>query len=279
MATSSLSLQATLGLALLVLVIGRILVGLINWALQPSLQDPHARRQSMDQNWLARRLDRQRLAGLPLTALIASVTIMAGLLLCLIVAVVHEQPVTLWDASFNRSLMFLRHPKLLHLLSHMTYLGDIVILLTMTLVAFGFLWVHGRRQYIPGLLVSVGGTEVVTALLKYGVGRARPEFLTFATASSPSFPSSHSSAGVAVYGFIIYAMACGLSRPAQRLELVYWSAGLILGLAFSRLLLSVHYLTDVAAGLLIGGIWLLVGIALTEYRKHRECAPVWAGRE
>lgn len=273
MATSSLSLQATLGLALLVLVIGRLLVGLIKWALQPSLQDARADRQPMKHGWLARRLDGRHLAGLPLTALVISVAIMTGALLCLIVVVVHEQPVTLWDAAFNRSLMFLRHPRLLHLLSHMTYLGDIVILLTMTLVAFGFLWVHGRRQYIPGLLVSVGGTEVVTAILKYSVGRARPEFLTFATASSPSFPSSHSSAGVAVYGFIVYTMVCGLTRPAQRLELAYWGAGLILGLAASRLLLSVHYLTDVAAGLLIGGIWLLIGIALTEYRKHREPAP------
>ena len=37
---------------------------------------------------------------------------------------------------------------------------------------------------------------------------------------------------------------------------------LVLLIAFSRLLLSVHYLTDVAAGLLLGAAWACFGLWL-----------------
>ena len=41
------------------------------------------------------------------------------------------------------------------------------------------------------------------------------------------------------------------------------AAVIILGICFSRLLLSLHYLTDVAAGAAVGSFWVLVGWQLT----------------
>jgi undecaprenyl-diphosphatase len=44
---------------------------------------------------------------------------------------------------------------------------------------------------------------------------------------------------------------------------------LIALVGFSRMFLSVHYLSDVLAGFLVGGFWLLVGVALTEWLRGR----------
>lgn len=44
---------------------------------------------------------------------------------------------------------------------------------------------------------------------------------------------------------------------------------LIALIAFSRLFLSVHFASDVAAGLLVGAFWLLVGFGLAEASLSR----------
>jgi len=43
---------------------------------------------------------------------------------------------------------------------------------------------------------------------------------------------------------------------------------LIAAIAASRMILSVHFASDVAAGLIVGGFWLLAGFAVTEYLRE-----------
>jgi undecaprenyl-diphosphatase len=74
-----------------------------------------------------------------------------------------------------------------------------------------------------------------------------------------------------LYGFLAYAIARGLQPLGGRaqFEVVFWATLLILFIGFSRLFLGVHYLSDVLAGLLVGGFWLLVGFALSEWGRSR----------
>ena len=52
----------------------------------------------------------------------------------------------------------------------------------------------------------------------------------------------------------------------------FGTALLILAIAFSRVYLSVHHPSDVAAGLLVGGFWLLAGIAVAELLRPQPAA-------
>jgi hypothetical protein len=45
------------------------------------------------------------------------------------------------------------------------------------------------------------------------------------------------------------------------------SGALILLIGFSRIYLSAHYLTDVAAGFLVGGFWLVVAFTAAEWTR------------
>ncbi len=71
---------------------------------------------------------------------------------------------------------------------------------------------------------------------------------------------------MAVYGFLAYAITRDLSGWRPRFEAAFWSAVLIIIIGFSRMYLSAHYLTDVVAGFLVGGFWLLVAFAIAEWR-------------
>ncbi len=73
---------------------------------------------------------------------------------------------------------------------------------------------------------------------------------------------------MAVYGFLAYALARHRSSLRARYELAFWAALLILLIGFSRMLLSVHYASDVLSGFIVGSVWLLLGIAVAESAKE-----------
>ena len=215
------------------------------------------------------RLTVARFSGLPLTLIVALALYLIVLAGGLLEDLFEGEELLQFDQHVNHALGVLRDPYFLELAGSITSLADLETLVAVTLVAVGFLWAHRRYDYIPGLLLAVVGSQTIAYLGKYAIDRARPYFLTFATASTPSFLSGHATGAIAVYGFIIYAIARDMPGVRRRFELGYWGCALIASIAASRAILSVHFASDIAAGLLVGGFWLLSGFALTETLRQR----------
>ena len=148
-----------------------------------------------------------------------------------------------------------------------TQIGAEPSLAAVALVSTLFLWAHGRGVLVAPLWLTFGGAMTTTWAGKYAIDRPRPVFTDLASALSPSFPSGHATGAVALFGFVAYAVARGLGPGPARFHVAIWMALLIVLIAASRVLLSVHYVSDVLAGLLVGGLWLLIGIAAAERRK------------
>jgi membrane-associated phospholipid phosphatase len=79
-----------------------------------------------------------------------------------------------------------------------------------------------------------------------------------------SFPSGHVNHALVFLGLILF-LSFQLRRPAPWLLPVLWLVRIVLFaeivlMAPSRVLEGEHWPSDVAAGLLVGGFWLLVGI-------------------
>lgn len=293
MLDSTLSFWWLIGLLALLLIAGRLVAGLIWWAIRRATPAAHriatktaralaGRRHLVDalsarwprtSAWVAARFATDHFTGLPLTL----IAVLAGYLISLgsdlTEDVIEREEIVHFDAQVNAALAPLRNGDLLHVFAKITHLADLPTLTAVVLVATAFLWADRRTTYIPGLLLTVLGSETLTYAGKYAIDRARPDFLTFASAVTPSFPSGHATGAMAVYGFIAYAIARNLPSAKLRFELTYWCAALIALIAFSRVLLSVHFTSDVAAGLLVGGFWLLAGFALTEYLNERAGVP------
>ena len=129
------------------------------------------------------------------------------------------------------------------------------------LAASGLFWSTGRTRWIAPIWLAFIGAQATTWSLKFITARVRPHFLEGITAASPSFPSAHATVSTAVYGFLALAIAAG----APQGKAIVFAVGslLILCICFSRMLLSLHYLSDVLAGVLVGLFWLLLAWRLS----------------
>lgn len=118
-----------------------------------------------------------------------------------------------------------------------------------------------RWRWALFVAVTAAGGHLLSNITKHLVMRPRPPWfllLPEQTASMfPSFPSGHTTAGMAGIAAMAITLWFVLRRP--------WSTvlGSIVGLIAvtqgpSRLLLAKHWITDVIGGLLFGTGWLLV---------------------
>lgn len=118
------------------------------------------------------------------------------------------------------------------------------------------------------------GIVALTISLKNVFHRARPEGAErFLNSTSFAFPSTHSVSAVAGFGMIAYVLAAVVYKERdQRAILVLVTTGWVLLMGASRLYLGVHYLSDVIAGLAIGGAWLAVCL-WSHHKFSRQSSP------
>ncbi|MCW9058410.1 MAG: phosphatase PAP2 family protein [Gammaproteobacteria bacterium] len=160
-------------------------------------------------------------------------------------------------------LQDLRTPFADRVMVFITLLGD-GRLLTL-LVAGMALWLALKGRWKASLhwLAAFAITSLLTRVLKISSGSTRP--LDLGPDMSLSFPSGHAAMSVAAYGFLALLVAGELSWARRWIP--YLVATLLcVPIAFSRLYLGAHWLSDVLAGLTLGLFWVaLMGIA---YRTH-----------
>jgi undecaprenyl-diphosphatase len=180
--------------------------------------------------------------------------------------------ILLADAWFENFMLSIRTPFGVHLFSVVTFFGNSLTIIGIAGL-IGAYMVFSREEYKPyliGLVVTLSGAAASAYALKEIVQRARPSGLIPAvTETSFSFPSGHAVASVALYGFIAFL----LSRlyPRHKRVAAALAALVALTISFSRLYLGVHYPSDVIAGFILGGLWLWIGIWVTNrFRSRRE---------
>lgn len=223
--------------------------------------------------WITGRVDPHRFAGLPLTLIVLLALYLVSLAAGVLEAVLENEELVALDSHINQALTVMRDDRFVHLFHWISGMGHTNTLAIVLTVAILLLWAQGRLADLYGLILAAGASSTVTWIGKYVIDRERPASLTFAEALSPSFPSGHATGSMAVYGFITFVVARQLLGPRQQFEVVYWGLTLVGLIAFSRMVLSLHYFSDVAAGLLIGAFGVVAGIALAEYRRERDAEP------
>lgn len=223
----------------------------------------------MTTGFLHARVTLSRFTGLPLTLVVIAAVYIAGLLGGLVEELMEAEELVRLDEAIHQGTGAIRTDGMVVVFSWITDLGGSAALIAVTLVTTGLLWAHGRASVVAPLWLTVLGSQLTTLAGKYTLARPRPEFAADVAAFTPSFPSGHATSAMAVYGFIGYVIARDAAMTRQRFEIVYWTAVLIGLIGFSRMLLGVHYTSDVAAGFLVGGFWLLVGFAVAEHKRHR----------
>lgn len=137
------------------------------------------------------------------------------------------------------------------------------------IVALAFLRL--RREAVLLAMTVVAGWLVNTGA-KHLVGRERPEIVPrLMEAGGQSFPSGHSFNAAVVYIAIALAFAALSRRHAVRYTVVGAAMVVSAMVAWSRVMLGVHFPTDAIAGWLGGAGWAFLAAALL-YRPARAAA-------
>jgi membrane-associated phospholipid phosphatase len=118
-------------------------------------------------------------------------------------------------------------------------------------------WRTRSRWVVPFLVLVVAGNGIVTTTIKNLVERVRPTLNPIAETLGPSFPSGHSSWSAAFFAAAALLLARGRGHRA-RVALAGLAAGGAVAIASTRVLLGVHWLSDVLAGLAVGWAWFAV---------------------
>jgi len=129
-----------------------------------------------------------------------------------------------------------------------------------------FLWFSHRRYYILGLYVSIVGSELLTLAGKYAFARERPSVGLFHEVLY-SFPSGHATIAVAFYGFVLYTFFQETPAFRSKLNLFFAALTVIILIGMSRIYFGVHYVSDVWAGYLVGAMWMVTAMAMSECQR------------
>ncbi|MCK9916019.1 phosphatase PAP2 family protein [Microbacteriaceae bacterium K1510] len=216
---------------------------------------------------VAQRIDPQRPTGLLLSLMVLAGFYLFALFGGLTEDILEAQGTIHSDNMINAALGPWRIEPFISAFLWVTNLGSTPAIVAAVIIATGFLWPQRGTYVVVSLWITCLGAVTTTSIGKLLVARHRPDIMFDANATGWSFPSGHATAAMAVYGFIAYAIARALPGFRERFEVVYWAAVLVALIGFSRIFLGVHYVTDVIGGFLVGGFWLLVGFALTEWKR------------
>ncbi len=224
------------------------------------------------------RMDPETVTGLALTA--ASVCIVSGGIVVGVLAYVVranagvidvDAKVAQWAATHATSLStaFLRT---------VTQLGStpVVVAVTLGVALLEYRRIRSRSLWLF-LVLAVGGELLIVNLIKLGVARARPGIDPLAPFSGSSFPSGHTAGAAACYAALALVLARGRS-PRMRAVLAGVAAGIAVAVGCSRMLLGVHWFTDVLAGLAFGWAWFALCAVATGGRLLDFGAPVESAR-
>jgi undecaprenyl-diphosphatase len=130
-------------------------------------------------------------------------------------------------------------------------------------LVFGVLLARLRQWYwLLTLAVAVGGGMLVNTVLKFAYERLRPRFDDpLLTLTSYSFPSGHTAGAVLFYGVLAAFLVSRFYDRRARAACVAGAIAMVTLVAFSRMYLGVHYLSDVLAAACSSTAWLVLCLA------------------
>ncbi|HEU4813576.1 MAG TPA: VTT domain-containing protein [Xanthomonadaceae bacterium] len=178
----------------------------------------------------------------------------------LFVVVAGGEPLAI-DLRVQEAMFALRNPLADRMMAALASLGDAQVLGAASAAAL--LWLLWRRRWMAAAhwLAAIAFGFVLTAWLEAVIEMPRPE----TAVAGFGFPSVAVTMATITFGF--FAVLIARELPGRDRVWPWLVAGVtVAALGFARLYFGAHWLSDIAGGVLLGIVWLLVlGMA---YRSH-----------
>lgn len=175
-----------------------------------------------------------------------------------------------FDIALNDALRAQVPRDTLALFAVITHLGDRNFLVGLGTVVFTTLLARRRAGLAAAWLYATLGGALLNPLLKAVFARSRPlHDHGLVEATGWSFPSGHASGALLVYGMLAY-LVVRHTRVVLHLPVATVAIVLVILVGASRVILQVHYLSDVLAGYMSAAAWIAICIAALEALRWRE---------
>ncbi|HEF7290415.1 TPA: phosphatase PAP2 family protein [Bacillus cereus] len=173
---------------------------------------------------------------------------------------VHAGGVTVMDTYVRGLVRGLQTESSLIFFSYFTKLGSAIGIVATLVISLLVFW---KKRYYAAMIVYPMGiliTHLVNKGIKEIVKRERPSLNEALDALGYSFPSGHAMLSIMTFGFLTYIIAANLKSVAGKCVTTILMGIVILSIGLSRVILNVHYPTDILAGYCVGGILLIIAI-------------------
>jgi undecaprenyl-diphosphatase len=163
-----------------------------------------------------------------------------------------------WDVALREFFFVERGSTLARNAAVFTQIGRAYVLVPLSLVAAGYLAVRRRRRAALFLFTTFGG-RLLVELQKLIIDRQRPDL----SSTLDSFPSGHAA------NSMITLLAIALMLPVrQRNRAIAVGIGLavVLQVGASRVMIGVHWPSDVVGGWAFGLLWVMTCMRLASAR-------------
>ncbi|MDQ2920916.1 MAG: phosphatase PAP2 family protein [Acidobacteriota bacterium] len=173
--------------------------------------------------------------------------------------VMNREPLTVVDAQLSTNLHVHAFPRLTTATLAISALHSTVGISCATVALGLYLFWRRRLYWLAALLLSVFGGMMLNVLLKYAFHRARPHFDDpILTLTSYSFPSGHTMMATVLYGVVAAYLIAKTPDWRWRAIVIVLASFLITLVAFSRVYVGAHYLSDVLGAIAEGLAWLSI---------------------
>lgn len=147
-----------------------------------------------------------------------------------------------------------------------SHLGDPALLVLLAIFVTAVLW-RRFRAVLPSI-VPLGAlmvASVIESTAKAVIGRPRPPVAFHLLAESDaSFPSGHATGSAAFYVALALVLAPAVRHRVGQIALVAGAAVIAALIGISRVVLGVHWVTDITVGWLLGVACAIGAVVLAE---------------
>lgn len=182
-------------------------------------------------------------------------------------------PAVAYDEPVSNQAHELTHtfPVLVPIARFFDLTGSVFVLLPLTVTVVILLARRGHGWWALWVGACGMGGWMISQTVKHVVDRPRPTWPDpYETLMSPSFPSGHAMAGI--YGYVVFGVVALALLPRRWPGVVLIIFGVLMGP--SRVLLGVHWPTDVLAGWLLASGWACAMAALVLAVRNARAARV-----
>jgi undecaprenyl-diphosphatase len=167
-------------------------------------------------------------------------------------------------------------PGLIAFLLTVTHLNSLAAIGAWSAVFAAFLARMREWYWMLTLALAVGGAMLLNLALKGAYERLRPRFdEPLVELATYSFPSGHTAAAVAFYGVAAAFLVSRFHEPRRRAACVAGAIAAVALVAFSRLYLGAHYLSDVVAAICSSTAWLVLCLAFGHALARKRLNATW----